>query len=310
MNNNKPTSHKDAEAPAFGPKKAYGLAVTVVLLTTLYALAILFISPPVEHVDYASLVTEALVSLLPAAGLFVIQGLSQVRKAYWPMLAGLTGLTVSMTTDTLDELVDMADILNTVFEGVFQVIGFSLLLIGLRQWVRHNQGMAAELQKLATTDYLTSAFNRRHFVETLEVEAARSDRHNTPVSVILLDVDRFKRVNDLHGHDAGDAVLEHVSRILQTQIRKEDTFARYGGEEFAVLVPHADVVQVQQLAEKLRASLQASPLPAVGTVTASFGVVQYQTTETVQQLLKRADQALYAAKSAGRNCVRTGELLQ
>ena len=157
---------------------------------------------------------------------------------------------------------------------------------------------------------LTAAFNRRHFVETLEVETARSGRHNTPVSVILLDVDRFKRVNDLHGHDAGDAVLEHVSRILQTQIRKEDTFARYGGEEFAVLVPHADLVQVQQLAEKLRLSLQASPLPAVGTITASFGVAQYQAAETVHQLLKRADQALYAAKSAGRNCVRTGELLQ
>lgn len=310
MNQHKFDIYNQTKTTSFGPDQASALAAVVVVLTTLYAATVLWISPRVERVDVASLVTEGLVSLLPAAGLFVIRGITGVRQAYWPMLAGLTGLTISMTTDTMDELVDMADILNAVFEGVFQVLGFLLLLIGLQQWIRHNQRMAAELQKLATTDHLTSAFNRRHFVEMLEAQTARSGHDQTPVSVILLDVDRFKRINDLHGHDAGDRVLEHVSRILQAHIRKEDTFARYGGEEFAVLVPRAELADAQQLAETLRLSLQGSPFPVVGTVTASFGVAKYQVGESTNQLLKRVDQALYAAKNAGRNCVRTGEVLQ
>lgn len=310
MNQHNYDIHSKTKATSFGPDQASILAAVVVVLTTLYAATVLWISPRVERVDVASLLTEGLVSLLPAAGLFIIRGITEVRQAYWPMLAGLTGLTISMTTDTMDELVDMADILNTVFEGAFQAVGFLLLVIGLQQWIRHNQRMAAELQKLATTDDLTSAINRRHFVEMLEAQTARSGPDQTSVSVILLDVDRFKRINDLHGHDAGDRVLEHVSRILQAHIRKEDTFARYGGEEFAVLVPHAELVSAQKLAEKLRLSLQGSPFPVVGTVTASFGVAEYQVGETINQLLKRVDQALYAAKNAGRNCVRTGEVLQ
>ena len=176
-----------------------------------------------------------------------------------------------------------------------------------RELVQAHEALVAanaELQRLATTDSLTGAANRRHFDETLALQVAQARRYGEPLSLVLLDLDHFKAINDDHGHAHGDEVLAEVSRRLQGSLRMTDRLARWGGEEFAVLLPHCDDVAAVATAEKLRAVVSEPSFPGVGTVTASFGVAQLRPDEGPEQLLKRADAALYDAKAAGRDAVR------
>jgi diguanylate cyclase (GGDEF)-like protein len=160
------------------------------------------------------------------------------------------------------------------------------------------------LAELATIDELTQLWNRRRFNEDLEQQVAISTRAGTPLSLILLDVDRFKQYNDTYGHPAGDEVLRGVSATLRACVREHDMVARFGGEEFAVLLPTTDADAALVVAERLRAAIAARPWP-LGTVTASFGVATARPAraESAARLVEQADQALYRAKRAGRNRV-------
>lgn len=278
--------------------------IAVLLVTCIYVWNTLTHYPAVDHVDHASLLFEGLLALLPAAGMFLVRNLhDDTRHAYWPLLIGLAALTISMVTDTLDEVVDMPDMYNFVFEGLFQVLGFALVLLGLHRWIDYNETLKTQLCELATTDFLTGTANRRHFVAALQAEVERSGRHPSPFSVIFLDVDCFKQVNDTFGHEAGDRILIGVAQLVREQLRKTDVFARYGGEEFAILMPQTTRDGALVLAEKCRQALQEHCFADVGSVTASFGVATHDGLETTDQLLKRVDQSLYDAKADGRNRV-------
>ena len=165
-----------------------------------------------------------------------------------------------------------------------------------------------EVDRRARTDPLTGLFNRMHFGEQLQRTLAESDRFNQPVSLVLVDVDHFKAVNDTWGHEAGDAVLKHVARILQEGVRTVDICVRYGGEEIAMLMAQTDSARAVEVAERLRARIAATVVRHGGAeiaVTASFGVATYPETVKVRdQLFPAADKALYIAKREGRNCVR------
>ena len=169
--------------------------------------------------------------------------------------------------------------------------------------------MFDELQRMALTDPLTGAPNRRAFFDQGEAEFSRTVRYATQLAALMLDADHFKPVNDTYGHAAGDEVLRQIVHICRDSLRQGDIFGRYGGEEFAVLLPHTDENGAAAVAERIR-SLCASRCfdTLVGPVraTVSIGAASYEPgTPSLQVLLNRADQALYAAKEAGRNCVRT-----
>lgn len=250
--------------------------MAVLAATFLYAWNTLVRYPAVTQVDQLSLLFESLVTLLPATGMFLVRNLRADRpRAYRLMLIGLAALTVSMVTDTMDELVAMPDAYNIAFEGVFEIVGFAFLLLGLRSWIDYNEALKSQLRELATTDFLTGAANRRHFVAVLETEAKKSLRHQHQLTVILLDVDYFKQVNDAFGHEIGDRILTGVSQLIQAQLRKTDVFARYGGEEFAILLPNTSLEGARALSEKCRRALQEHVFPDIGRVTASFGVAAY-----------------------------------
>ncbi|MDB4914663.1 MAG: diguanylate cyclase with sensor [Gemmatimonadetes bacterium] len=166
----------------------------------------------------------------------------------------------------------------------------------------------AEVDRRARTDALTGLWNRMHFGEQLTRTLAEADRYDHPVSLVLLDIDHFKRVNDTWGHEAGDTVLKQVSRVVQESLRAVDICVRYGGEEIAMLLAQTDSAHAVEVAERVRARVAATLIkhgPADISVTASFGVATYPETVKVRdQLFPAADKALYIAKHDGRNCVR------
>jgi diguanylate cyclase (GGDEF)-like protein len=160
-----------------------------------------------------------------------------------------------------------------------------------------------EIYLLATTDSLTGIANRREFFGILENEMGRARRYGAPLSLVMYDLDHFKRVNDTYGHDAGDAVLQIVTGLVKQNIRAVDVAARWGGEEFMVMMPQSALDVARSAAERLRLAIASHSFDQVGEVTASFGVTAFVPEDDSSSLLKRVDDALYRAKELGRNRV-------
>ncbi|MET0986508.1 MAG: bacteriohemerythrin [Steroidobacteraceae bacterium] len=161
----------------------------------------------------------------------------------------------------------------------------------------------AEVARLATTDYLTGAWNRAHFHHVMELELARTARRGQPVTLILFDVDHFKSINDRFGNSWGDRVLRELALLVRHNLRASDALFRWGGEEFMVLVASAGFRRAQRVAENLRRAVATYPFEGVGTVTISVGVAEHDGKEDMDRWFERLDAALYAAKNSGRNRV-------
>ncbi len=160
-----------------------------------------------------------------------------------------------------------------------------------------------EVTRRSHTDALTGLFNRSRMSELVEMEIARAERYHTPFSVALMDVDHFKPINDTYGHLEGDEVLKTLAKILTDNTRKSDIIARWGGEEFIILLPNTAIAPAMRKVEELRKAIADHPFSAVGHITASFGLAQWQSDDNEESLVGRADVALYLAKESGRNRV-------
>ncbi|HEY3597926.1 MAG TPA: diguanylate cyclase [Paraburkholderia sp.] len=187
-----------------------------------------------------------------------------------------------------------------------------IYLVGRGRWVHDEietgnrirlQQQAIELGLQASTDPLTGLHNRLMLDKTLADEIERSDRYRTPLSLVLFDVDHFKRINDTYGHPVGDKVLVQLSRFVPDLLRKNDFLARWGGEEFLMLAPGVTGPMAFQAADKLRDAIGHVVFAEAGSVTCSFGVAEYEAGESAAELIARADGALYRAKANGRNQV-------
>lgn len=177
------------------------------------------------------------------------------------------------------------------------------LLIELTETKRSLEVKNQQLQKLSITDRLTGLYNRLKLEEVLAKEFHRSFRYNEVYSIMMIDIDHFKRVNDTYGHQVGDVVLQEMSLLFLNNIRKVDTIGRWGGEEFLVICPHTDSDSAEKFAEILRAQVEKTHFKQVENLTISFGVASYQPQDTIESMVSRADEALYEAKSLGRNRV-------
>lgn len=167
---------------------------------------------------------------------------------------------------------------------------------------------AETLTHLSVRDGLTGLFNRRHFEEALSLELQRARSFGQTLCLALLDIDHFKRINDGFSHVVGDAVLRAIAAVLQKELRASDVAARYGGEEFVLILPHTGLDGARIAAEKVRVAIATSPwshLTPGREVTASLGLAEWKAGESSTELVRRADQALYAAKTSGRNRVRS-----
>ncbi len=170
-----------------------------------------------------------------------------------------------------------------------------------------NARLYEEAQRLAITDPLTQLFNRRYFFQIASLEFRRAVRHRTPLSVLMIDIDRFKRVNDTYGHQVGDVTLQKVAAACKHSIREIDILARYGGEEFVVLLPDTDARGARRVAQRLHETVGGHPVQAgkheIAVTVSVGGAVMTADTGELDVLIGRADQALYRAKQAGRNRV-------
>lgn len=190
------------------------------------------------------------------------------------------------------------------------VYGLGILLLAVTAtslfWMRRLNALNAQLQVMAQTDALTQLTNRRGLNLTLNKDLARAKRHQYPLSVVMMDIDHFKRVNDNYGHLAGDKVLVDCAHLLKSNLRQSDIICRWGGEEFLVLCFDTDLEQATQVAEQLLEKVRHYDFPEVGHVTISAGVTQAIETDSPETFTKRADTLLYQAKNNGRDQVCAG----
>ncbi|MDL2220138.1 diguanylate cyclase [Eubacteriales bacterium OttesenSCG-928-N14] len=183
-----------------------------------------------------------------------------------------------------------------------KVIGYVVTISNITKLAERLE----QMERLASLDSLTNIYNRRYFFDALTYARQVMDPAQTPMSVIMFDLDDFKLVNDTHGHVFGDEVLRQLSHVVQTQLRASDVLARYGGEEFVIALIGADLHQAVAMAERLRSSIEQATIDYNGVsvqLTASFGVIQMTPQQTLQDAIEGADKAMYLAKSKGKNRV-------
>ena len=238
----------------------------------------------------------------PWFGRYLIEGTPQEREAivFCPLIvAGTVIGTLNVWRE--DSAPGFSDVAATFSPEEAQLIKrFATLAALAYENARRRELLSAQ----ARTDELTGLYNRRHFHERLATELARARRDATPVGLVLLDVDDFKRVNDHHGHPVGDQVLVGFAGVLRDHVRGGDVVCRTGGEEFAVVLPGADEAEAAQCAERLVAAVRERSWEAPEAITASAGVaVAHDTLHTVAGLFKAADECLLAAKAQGKDRV-------
>ncbi|AFZ67843.1 GGDEF domain-containing protein [Deinococcus peraridilitoris] len=269
----------------------YGFALLYLFAILVFVSRVLWPTPqPLRGLENTLLIIVSLTAYLqlqPRAAVVASGALYAVMVT--------TGWAVLASEDAGHELWFAALIRQT---ADLTVIVLLYSLVWLRQWGAEESSSRLQLQRLADTDALTDLPNRRGMYRVLEQVMGSMN-----FSVVLVDVDRFKAVNDDLGHAVGDLVLRGVADALRTGVRDGDEVGRWGGEEFLVVLPRAELPDVLQVAERLRFQVEQSDLLPGRGITASFGVAVWRAGDSLEDLLRRADEALYCAKREGRNRV-------
>lgn len=183
---------------------------------------------------------------------------------------------------------------------LFFSLSVSLAYFSLRRWAELTE-LYRQVKTLSIQDSLTGLYNRRHFLTVLENEIARCQRSNDEFALLIIDIDKFKHINDYWGHNTGDEVIVQFAEILKRETRKSDTVARWGGEEFIILCPDMPTDAAAQMANKLLHAFRAAKYNKVGKVTASIGAVSAALGEQPESIINRADMCLYEGKRTGRD---------
>lgn len=255
----------------------------------------------------------AILVLVLAYGMFSLSVRQARGLALFAFIDLLAVMAWKSQTDALRYPVAV-EAVHLVF-GVIVLLGVSALSVRmgvmrerLRQQKQALEASLAQIQQLATRDELTGLVNRRHMMTLLRAEQVRQQRSGDAMSLVLLDIDHFKRINDSHGHQTGDAALRTFAQSVLPSLRDSDVLARWGGEEFLLMLPATQAAQALQCVERMRASLADVPFDAIAPglrITFSAGLAACQSGESYEAVIERADMAMYRAKEAGRNCTRS-----
>ena len=276
------------------PVLLFGLALSVMtMMFGLFATDFLNVDGDPDRMVHGLIMATFAISLISLRG--------------WQELALIFAIPMAGTLIGLNRAgADMLAATNLLIEP-WLMLGIGLLASEILRRTRLQTFVAHQgLQQLASTDPLTGLNNRRSIEPQLESEVSRARRHHAHFSVLMADLDHFKRVNDQYGHVVGDAVLCEVSRRIESLLRREDRAARWGGEEFLVLLPETDLEQAETVAEKIRQAVADRPVAVNGfriPLTISIGVAAWAGDPDAKSLIRRADNGLYRAKDSGRNRV-------
>jgi diguanylate cyclase (GGDEF)-like protein len=268
----------------------------------------------------SDLITAAVRLIIFAAGLAAIPIVYRSGgrwRTYVIIACGLVSVSIPVSIQILQYLLEgqLPASLAAVSQLRIEEAGYAIILVGLLAGLRDLRSSRdalcqdnLTLRQLASTDFLTGLLSRRQAELLLEHGAARARRSGSPLGFIMIDLDHFKKVNDTYGHQAGDAALAHVGKIIKNRLRNSDIVARYGGEEFLVVILEPSPDTIMMVADNLRLLIEQHPVRHGNVeipVRASFGVVItfVDSEDGVREAISKADKALYAAKSQGRNCV-------
>jgi diguanylate cyclase (GGDEF)-like protein len=264
--------------------------VVLLVIITVVCLSIFALAP--SYPTFTSFISGAL--LVPVAHYFWVGDMHDV-----PYVVGILTLLLAMFK--------LGRVANLEFiEGMRRLVLIQRISTQLEQRNQQLDKLNREINDVAIHDKLTGLYNRHFIVDQLERQHGSYVRYGNACSIVMIDIDHFKQVNDRYGHIAGDRVLVAFSRLVESMVRQGDLIGRYGGEEFLLVLPMTGLAAAVQLAQRIRTRLEAAPLvdlPVMHVVSASFGVAQIGSGESIDDWLLRSDQALYSAKEHGRNCV-------
>jgi diguanylate cyclase (GGDEF)-like protein len=264
--------------------------VVLLVIITVVCLSIFALAP--SYPTFSSFISGAL--LVPVVHYFWMGDMHDV-----PYVVGILTLLLAMFK--------LGRVANLEFiEGARRLVLIRRISTQLEQRNRQLDKLNRQINDVAIHDKLTGLYNRHFIVDQLERQYGLYVRYGNPCSIVMVDIDHFKQVNDSYGHIEGDKVLAAFSRLMESMVRHGDLIGRYGGEEFLLILPKTDAAAATQLAQRIRTRLAAAPLvdqPEKLVITASFGVAQIMNGESMDDWVIRVDKALYIAKESGRNCV-------
>lgn len=254
-----------------------------------------------EFADFARL--EVLKNGMFVNNFFVSESIGLKIK----LSGSIIGIPIFLRNEIFGVIVLINKKINSYFDNE---VGMLFSFAGQAGMALENAKLFEEVKKMATTDSLTKLYNRRYFFELAEREFLESKKYDRALSVIMIDIDNFKKINDNYGHNIGDEFIKYVAEKASKSVRKTDVICRYGGEEFVILLPATDVNTAMMVAERIRKSIESDSIEAVGFgrlfITSSLGVSsKHDDTSDIEHLIHVADEALYTAKENGRNRVFT-----
>ncbi len=258
-----------------------------------------------KEVNIFGLSVYGSMSLIMLISLFVVQKIVSIKEVYFYLSAGFSFAYVSLFIRTIEAIHVYPLETVYVFEDLFRLVGFGFVVAAIIKWIKHDEEVKERLLELASLDDLTGIMNRRVFDIEFKRDFANAKRYNKALSLITIDLDHFKEINDKHGHFFGDLVLKIFSKEVSGLLREGDVFSRWGGDEFCVILPETRSIDAMKVAEKIRFAVKnihvktdSSPI----YFTVSIGVTELRQDDSdVMVLIDRADKALYGAKDMGRD---------
>jgi len=258
-----------------------------------------------KEVNYFGLAIYGSMSLIMLISLFVVQKIVSIKEVYFYLSAGFSFAYISLFIRTVEAIHIYPIEKVYVLEDLFRLVGFGFVVAGIIKWIKHDEELKDELLALASTDDLTGVMNRRVFDMELKRDFVNAKRYNKPLSLITIDLDKFKKINDKHGHFFGDLVLKMFAKEVTLTLREGDLFSRWGGDEFCIILHETSGKNAMKVAEKIRfivknIHIKTDSEPIYFTI--SLGVTELHSEDSDPMvLIDRADKALYEAKESGRD---------